>query len=58
MRTLTITYTKSNEGAPVLCVSDNNLFSTSVIRVFTGEEAESLYKKLTSQNVVVEIKGD
>ena len=57
-RTLTITYEKSNEDIPVMCVSESNLFSTTVIKMFTGEKAESLYKELTGQNVVVELKGE
>ena len=59
-RTLTITYDKSNEDTPVLCVTENGFLSmtTNVIKIFTGEKAESLYKELTGQNVVVELKGD
>ena len=59
-RTLTITYDKSNEDIPTLCVTENGFFSMprTVIRVFTGERAESLYKELTGQNVVVELKGE
>ena len=30
IRTLTITYDKSNEDTPVLCVAENNLFSIAV----------------------------
>lgn len=59
-RTLTITYDKSNEDIPTLCVSESNFLSISVtvIKIFTGERAESLYKELTGQNVVVELKGE
>ena len=59
-RTLTITYDKSNEDIPTLCVSESGFLSKSptVIRIFTGEKAESLYKELTGQNVVVELKGE
>ena len=57
-RTLTITYDKSNEDIPTLCVVENGFLSASVIKVFTGEKAESLYKELTGQNVVVELKGE
>ena len=62
MRTLTITYDKSNEDVPTLCVSecDFYLFNVTprVIKIFTGEKAESLYKVLTGQNIVVKLKGD
>lgn len=56
-RTLTITYDKSNEDTPVMCVAESNLFSISVIKMFTGKKAEMLYKELTGQDVVVELKG-
>ena len=57
-RTLTITFDKSNEDIPTLCVVDNGFLSVSLIKVFTGEKAEELYKELTGQNVVVELKGE
>ncbi len=60
-RTLTITYDKSNEDTPVLCVAENGFLSmtTNVIKIFTGERAEQLYKELTGQNVNITIlKGD
>ena len=60
IRTLTITYDKSNEDIPTLCVAESNFLSISisVIKIFTGEKAESLYRELTGQNVVVELKGE
>lgn len=57
-RTLTITYEKSNEDVPVLCVIESNIFSNVVIKVFTGEKAERLYKELTGQNVIVKVKSE
>ena len=54
-KTLTITYDKSNEDVPVMCVAESNLFSITVIKMFTGERAEQLYKELTGQNVVVDV---
>jgi len=57
-RTLTITYEKSNEDVPVMCVLESNIFSNAVIRVFTGEKAEQLYKELTGQNVIVKVKSE
>jgi len=57
-RTLTITYDKSNEDTPVLCVAESNLFSISVLKMFTGERAEQLYKELTGQNVIVKVEGE
>lgn len=56
-RTLTITYDKSNEDVPVMCVAESNLFSITVIKMFTGEKAEQLYKELTGQNVVVKTES-
>lgn len=57
-RTLTITYEKSNEDIPVMCVLENNIFSNAVIKVFTGENAERLYKEITGQNVIVKVKSE
>lgn len=57
-RTLTISYEKSNEDVPVLCVLECNIFSNAVIKTFTGEKAERLYKELTGQNVIVKVKSE
>ena len=57
-RTLTITYEKSNEDIPVMCVAENSLFSNTVIKMFTGEKAERLYKELTGQNVIIEVESE
>lgn len=57
-RTLTITYEKSNEDIPVMCVAENNLFTITVLRMFTGEKAEQLYKELTGQNVIIKVEGE
>lgn len=55
-RTLTITYDKSNEDVPVLCVSKSDIFSITVIKLFTGEKADQLYKELTGQNISVSFR--
>lgn len=57
-RTLTITYEESNEDIPVLCVVENNIFSTTVIKLFTGDKATQLYKELTGQNVIVKVESE
>ena len=57
-RTLTLTYDKSNEDVPVLCVADNNFYSITVLKIFTGERAEQLYKELTGQNVVFKVESE
>ena len=58
-RTLTITYDKSSEDIPVMCVAESNaFFSVTVIKMFTGEKAEQLYKELTGQNVIVKIENE
>lgn len=57
IKTLTITYDKSNEDLPVMCVAESNLFSITVIKMFIGEKAEQLYKELTGQNVVVKTES-
>ena len=57
-RTLTITYEKSNEDIPVMCVAENSLFSNTVIKMFTGEKAERLYKELTGQNVIIKVESE
>lgn len=49
IRTLTITYDKSNEDIAAMCVTENNFLSTTVLKMFTGERAEQLYKELTGQ---------
>ena len=56
MRTLTITYDKSDEDVAVLCVTEDGIFSRQVIRIFTGEKAENLYKELTQPIVVVKVE--
>lgn len=48
-RTLTITYDKSDKDIPAMCVLESNIFSTTVVKMFTGEKAEQLYKELTGQ---------
>lgn len=59
-RTLTITYDKSNEDISTLCVAECGFLSMTptIIKIFTGEKAERLYKELTGQNVVVELKKE
>lgn len=57
-RTLTVTYDKSNEDLPVMCVAENNLFSITVIKMFTGKRAEQLYKELTGQNVIIKVESE
>lgn len=57
-RTLTITYDKSNEDLPVMCVAESNLFSISVLKMFTGERAEQLYEELTGQNVIIKLEEE
>ena len=46
---LTISYEKSNEDIPVMCVAESDLLSTTttVVKMFTGKKAEQLYKELT-----------
>ena len=57
-RTLTVTYDKSNEDVPVMCVAESNMFSITVIKMFTGDRAEQLYKELTGQNVIVKVESE
>lgn len=59
-RTLTLTYDKSNEDTPVLCVTENGFLSMTpnVIKIFTGEKAEQLYKELTGQNVIIKVESE
>ena len=56
-RTLTITYEKSDEDIPVMCVAESNLFSITVVKMFTGEKADHLYKELTGQNVIINVES-
>lgn len=55
---LTITYDKSNEDLPVMCVAQDDIFSNRIIKMFTGERAEQLYKELTGQNVIVKVGSE
>ena len=57
-RTVTITYDRSNEDIPVMCVAESNLFSTTIINVFTGERAEQLYKELIGHNVTIKVGSE
>lgn len=57
-RTLTITYDKSNEDIPVMSVGENSIFSTRVIKIFTGERAEQLYKELTEPNRIIKLESE
>lgn len=51
IRTLIISYEKSNEDRPVMHIEESGLLSTtpSKIIIHTGEKAERLYKELTGQ---------
>ena len=51
IRTLIITYEKSNKDIPVMYIEESGLLSTkpSKIFTFTGKKAEQLYKELTGQ---------
>ena len=51
-RTLTVTYDKSNEDKPVLCVAEGNVFSVTLLKIFTGERAEQLFNELTGQKII------
>lgn len=59
-KTLTVTYDKSNENVPVLCVAESDIFSMRIIirKTFTGEKAEQLYNELTGQNVIVKLESE
>lgn len=59
-RTLTVTYDKSNEEVPVLCVAESDIFSMRIIirKTFTGERAEELFNELTGQNVIVKLESE
>lgn len=57
-RSLTVTYDKSNEDKPVLCVAEGNVFSVTLLKIFTGERAEQLFNELTGQkNISMESEG-
>lgn len=57
IRTLTITYEKQ-EDISVMCVAESNSSSITVVKMFTGERAEQLYKDLTGQNVTVKEESE
>lgn len=52
IRTLIITYEKSNKDTPIMYVEESGLLSTKPSKMFTyrGKKAEQLYKELTGQN--------
>lgn len=58
IRTLTVTYDKSNEDIAVMCVAENNFLSTTVLKMFTGDKAECMFKELTGQNVIVKVESE
>ena len=60
IRTLIITYEKSNEDMPVMYIEESGLLSTkpSKMLIHTGEKAERLYKELTGQNVIIKAKSE
>lgn len=49
---LTITYEKSNEDIPVLCVSENTFLNVRIINMITGDAADALFKTLTGENKI------
>ena len=51
IKTLIITYEKSNKDRPVMEVRESGLFTSTPQKVLihTGEKAEQLYKELTGQ---------
>lgn len=51
IRTLIISYEKSNEDRPVMYIEESGLFTSTPQKVLihTGEKAERLYKELTGQ---------
>ena len=51
IRTLIITYEKSNKDIPVMYIEESGLLSTKPSKMFTfkGKKAERLYKELTGQ---------
>lgn len=51
IKTLMITYEKSDKGRPVMYVEESGLFTSTPQKVLihTGENAERLYKELTGQ---------
>lgn len=51
IRTLLITYEKSNKDTPVMYIEESGLFTSTPKKVLihTGEEAERLYKELIGQ---------
>ena len=56
MNKRTVTFETSAEGVPVICVTreSTSLFGSSceIMKVITGNEAQSIWKKLTDQNEV------
>ena len=57
-----ISFNKSDKDVPVLTVFEKNGFLepvVKVVKVFTGSEAENLYRKLTKNSMSsMEIKHD
>lgn len=51
IKTLMITYEKSNKDTPVMYIEESGLFTSTPQKVLihTGEKAERLYKELTGQ---------
>lgn len=53
IRTLTVTYEKPNGDMPIMCVSESNMSSSTVMKMITGEKAEQLFKELTEWNMII-----
>lgn len=51
-RELIITYDKSNEDVPVLCVAESTFISSRVLNLITGDAADALFKTLTGENKI------
>ena len=58
IRTLTITYEKSNDDMPIMCVAESDVSSSTVMNMITGEKAEQLLKELTEWNMIINTEGE
>ena len=58
IRTLTITYEKSNDDMPIMCVAESDMPSSTVMKMITGDKAEQIFKELTEWNMIINMEGE
>lgn len=58
IRTLTVTYEESNGDTPIMCVTEKDVLSSTVMKMITGDKAEQLFEELTEWNMIINKESD